>query len=647
MDLDPGPEASKRINAGGFDAFFARYNSDGIYQWGWNIGSSRSNACLDMTLDASISKMSNSLGSTLEIFNGYGFIKSKPKPKEPDSIIQPDPVLRVLNQQKDTLTVALRNDEGFFVFVDLPDNPQYLFLLEGDDSDKLMVYINGKLVKLVKGMDNFFHYKDLPANISKLHLLDGDGNKLMTAVMSENGFFTFETLQSKSNYTFELESRYLRLVDQVRIAFTDENGKPVNMIVDKAPDGLFKYEFIPPSSAKLYLLNQKGDTLSFSELNADGFFVFSKLSPNESFLFALDADELDMIELIQVVSHNEAGELIILTASKGRDNFFRYEYLPDDQVVLFLVSTNGDTLQSAKVNEDGFFVFKQLPFDADYLFLLNDGDQELTDDLLILLIDQNGNEKIITAFKKTGRLFEYIVLPNKGEVLGLLDLSGDPAMLELDDEQVIKSAVANLQFNNGTDVIKIGSHRYLGQLSRLMAKNPSWNIELDGHTDNIGTVRHNLMLSKRRAAAVKKFLVNNRVDPERIKVRYYGEMRPIADNTSSEGRQTNRRVEMTVTRKASEERAALNRSDAIIYKVQVFASKNPVYLTPVNFKGIENVEEYQHEGLYKYLVGYSEDYDYAAAVLLYEIKQEGFDQAFIVAFKNGRRITIEEALNSK
>jgi outer membrane protein OmpA-like peptidoglycan-associated protein len=69
-------------------------------------------------------------------------------------------------------------------------------------------------------------------------------------------------------------------------------------------------------------------------------------------------------------------------------------------------------------------------------------------------------------------------------------------------------------------------------------------IRLDGHTDNNGSEEYNMTLSKNRVQAVKDLLVSNGVDASRIDLYYFGESKPIADNSTEEGQSTNRRVEM-------------------------------------------------------------------------------------------------------
>ncbi|MFQ5768129.1 MAG: OmpA family protein [Acidobacteriota bacterium] len=72
-------------------------------------------------------------------------------------------------------------------------------------------------------------------------------------------------------------------------------------------------------------------------------------------------------------------------------------------------------------------------------------------------------------------------------------------------------------------------------------------IQVDGHTDNIGSERDNFLVSLDRARAVKRFLVEAGIDAARIETRGYGEIRPVGDNNTAEGRRQNRRIEVVVT----------------------------------------------------------------------------------------------------
>lgn len=81
----------------------------------------------------------------------------------------------------------------------------------------------------------------------------------------------------------------------------------------------------------------------------------------------------------------------------------------------------------------------------------------------------------------------------------------------------------------------------------------------------------------------------------------------------------------------------------LVFKIQIYASKDPIYLVPANFKGIDNIEEYEDAGLFKYTYGGVADFGYASDVLLNQVRRIGYKDAFVVAFLNNKRISLEKA----
>lgn len=81
---------------------------------------------------------------------------------------------------------------------------------------------------------------------------------------------------------------------------------------------------------------------------------------------------------------------------------------------------------------------------------------------------------------------------------------------------------------------------------RFILQNPGRRFEISAHTDALGTEEYNLDLSERRAAAVRKYLISNGVPEDIIISKGYGEAQPIDDNETPQGRQRNRRVELSV-----------------------------------------------------------------------------------------------------
>jgi len=92
------------------------------------------------------------------------------------------------------------------------------------------------------------------------------------------------------------------------------------------------------------------------------------------------------------------------------------------------------------------------------------------------------------------------------------------------------------------------SRRVLDDIGRLLSQHPNLRIEISGHTDSRGSDFSNSDLSKRRAAAVKRYLVKEfpSIRPENLTTVGYGESQPVASNESYVGRKDNRRVEFKV-----------------------------------------------------------------------------------------------------
>lgn len=118
--------------------------------------------------------------------------------------------------------------------------------------------------------------------------------------------------------------------------------------------------------------------------------------------------------------------------------------------------------------------------------------------------------------------------------------------IEEEVEEILRTAFENLEFQTGRDVIKPESIPSLTELAEVLVKKPEWKLQIAGHTDSQGNDQNNLILSKKRAEAVKNFMVSQTVSADRLNVLYFGETMPIADNSTAEGRQRNRRVEMKI-----------------------------------------------------------------------------------------------------
>ncbi len=106
-------------------------------------------------------------------------------------------------------------------------------------------------------------------------------------------------------------------------------------------------------------------------------------------------------------------------------------------------------------------------------------------------------------------------------------------------------AKERVSFKSGRAELHESSFPILDMLASI-ARNCGARLEVAGHTDGVGDAGVNLKLSQRRAEAVRRYLVRSGVAEERVEARGYGETQPIADNSTAEGRKTNRRIEFRV-----------------------------------------------------------------------------------------------------
>jgi OOP family OmpA-OmpF porin len=101
-----------------------------------------------------------------------------------------------------------------------------------------------------------------------------------------------------------------------------------------------------------------------------------------------------------------------------------------------------------------------------------------------------------------------------------------------------------LNFDTGSATLQASSNSQIDQIAAMLKAAPSLNVEIGGHTDNVGNAAANQKLSEARAAAVATALTSRGIPSSRITAVGYGQTTPIADNRTEDGRAKNRRVEL-------------------------------------------------------------------------------------------------------
>lgn len=114
------------------------------------------------------------------------------------------------------------------------------------------------------------------------------------------------------------------------------------------------------------------------------------------------------------------------------------------------------------------------------------------------------------------------------------------------DNQLKLNVPSDVSFDTNSAQIKPNLAPVLDRFAQTLNANPGTTVRIIGHTDNTGTDAINNPLSVNRAASVRQYLAARGVDPARVAIDGRGSHEPIADNSTTQGRAMNRRVEIYV-----------------------------------------------------------------------------------------------------
>ena len=113
-------------------------------------------------------------------------------------------------------------------------------------------------------------------------------------------------------------------------------------------------------------------------------------------------------------------------------------------------------------------------------------------------------------------------------------------------ERGTRRQLSKINFLRASTKVTDESLPYLNNLLHIFRVNNNIKVTIEGHTDNSGDYRQNVKLSKERALTIKKYLTDNGVDKNKIKVKGYGPSKPRYSNSSEANKIKNRRVEIYI-----------------------------------------------------------------------------------------------------
>lgn len=116
-----------------------------------------------------------------------------------------------------------------------------------------------------------------------------------------------------------------------------------------------------------------------------------------------------------------------------------------------------------------------------------------------------------------------------------------------DTDRGLVVSMPDVLFDTGSYTLKPAARERLARISGIVLAYPDLRLEIEGHTDSVGSDAYNQTLSEKRAASVRDYLVDNGVSINNVIARGLGKGNPVADNSTAAGRKLNRRVEMIVS----------------------------------------------------------------------------------------------------
>ncbi|MFN3247219.1 MAG: OmpA family protein, partial [Leptonema sp. (in: bacteria)] len=135
---------------------------------------------------------------------------------------------------------------------------------------------------------------------------------------------------------------------------------------------------------------------------------------------------------------------------------------------------------------------------------------------------------------------------NKTQLAERLNKIQNPNFTVNETEQGIRLDLKNILFDFDSYTLKDEAKQTLDAIYEILKDHPDREVQISGHTDNIGKEDYNLELSEQRAKVVAEYLLQKGLKEDQISYKGYGSSKPIVPNDSAENRAKNRRVEILI-----------------------------------------------------------------------------------------------------
>ncbi len=480
---------------------------------------------------------------------------------------------------------------------------------------------------------------------------------------NQNGEFTF-ALKSKTEYLLVIskesfKNEYIQFI-------TDDNSNVLNKEIE-----LREIKFEADS-----LLDTINKTPEFSEKEKGNVLILCKgnITSNGSILTGVIVELYKDGRFIESIETKQTGDFSFNLKPNGKYSIIATKYgYYEEQLDLF---TNANLIDipkqmielkaKAPVKVEGTVMDENKPVEN-------------------AKVSVSTKNKLVeeTTTNKEGKYFldlvideEYTIVASKqgffqkqSELSTMGKTEGESLSVEvkLDKIQTDKfTEIKNIYFDYNSELLRRESHIELDKLIDFMKVNPEVAIEISSHTDTRGTEDYNMALSKRRSSSVVSYLKYKGIPSIRLVSRAYGETRLVIDSAKSqEEHQLNRRSEFRVVSLdyAAQEAKALSTEtvkeegykeavvgQGLVFMIQVGKSKTPLPYgvfdaIEKSVPGIKVSFVEGDDGIIRYMICCYDNIDKAIKDQK-QIEKKGFE-AFVVAFKDGKKISLDEAAKAK
>jgi outer membrane protein OmpA-like peptidoglycan-associated protein/tetratricopeptide (TPR) repeat protein len=342
---------------------------------------------------------------------------------------------------------------------------------------------------------------------------------------------------------------YFDIDKKVRDVFKIDNFAYMNpeFVYDSGIIGnLAHNEVNDATNVEVALIDKEDKVVRITKTDDNGDFAFEKVNTDEE--YKIMVNENDAKESFKNVPNTTEEDFniqgVVYNTKASADDSTKALNTPEvevkEDVVLYLGNDEHEVTDVVKTDEKGEFEFKN---------------ENTTPIAEVEAINDASDIEVDLDISDAEIVYSALITTLDGEGSGVGEYTENIDIIEF--KEIVASEVglkefSNILFDFDKFFLREKSKDVLGALNAFLDENPSVQVRLDGHTDWFGTEEYNEVLSKKRALAAHKYLVDNGISPDRIDNLWFGENKPVVANANGDGtdnpenRQLNRRVEIKV-----------------------------------------------------------------------------------------------------